>query len=83
MAVELGPQKIRVIARSPRPVKTRAASGIDKFDELMIRAREKSPLQTLVDIFDVGAMVTFLASDYAKNITGDTIYIDGGYHIVG
>ena len=36
-----------------------------------------------VDIFDVGAMVTFLASDYAKNITGDTIYIDGGYHIVG
>lgn len=83
MAVELGSQKIRVIALSPGPVKTRAASGIDKFDELMIRAREKSPLQTLVDIFDVGAMVTFLASDYAKNITGDTIYIDGGYHIVG
>jgi enoyl-[acyl-carrier protein] reductase I len=83
MAVELGPQKIRVIALSPGPVKTRAASGIGKFDQLMLRAREKSPLQTLVDIFDVGAMVTFLASDYAKNITGDTIYIDGGYHIVG
>lgn len=83
MAVELGPQKIRVIALSPGPVKTRAASGIDKFDELLIRAREKSPLQTLVDIVDVGAMVTFLASDYAKNITGETIYVDGGYHIVG
>lgn len=83
MAVELGPQKIRVITLSPGPVKTRAASGIDKFDELLIKAREKSPLQTLVDIYDVGAMVTFLASDYAKNITGDTIYIDGGYNIVG
>lgn len=83
MAVELGPQKIRVIALSPGPVKTRAASGIDKFEQLMVRARETSPLQTLVDIYDVGAMVTFLASDYAKNITGDTIYIDGGYHIVG
>lgn len=83
MAVELGAQKIRVIALSPGPVKTRAASGLEKFDELMLRAREKSPLQTLVDIVDVGAMVTFLASDYAKNITGDTIYVDGGYHIVG
>lgn len=83
MAVELGPDKIRVIALSPGPVKTRAASGLDKFDELMLRAHEKSPLQTLVDISDVGAMVAFLASDYAKNITGDTIYIDGGYHIVG
>jgi enoyl-[acyl-carrier protein] reductase I len=83
MAVELGPQKIRVMALSPGPVKTRAASGLNKFDELMLRAREKSPLHTLVDIDDVGAMVTFLASDYAKNITGDTIYIDGGYHIVG
>lgn len=83
MAVDLGAQKIRVIAISPGPVKTRAASGLDKFDELMLHAREKSPLQTLVDVFDVGAMVTFLASDYAKNITGDTIYIDGGYHIIG
>lgn len=83
LAVELGSKKIRVIALSPGPVKTRAASGLDKFDQLMLRAREKSPLQTLVDVFDVGAMVTFLASDYAKNITGDTIYIDGGYHIVG
>lgn len=83
MAVELGSQKIRVIAISPGPVKTRAASGLDKFDQLILHAREKSALQTLVDIDDVGAMVTFLASDYAKNITGDTIFIDGGYHIVG
>jgi enoyl-[acyl-carrier protein] reductase I len=83
LAVELGPQKIRVIALSPGPVKTRAASGLDQFDELMVHAREKSPLQTLVDVTDVGAMVSFLASDYAKNITGNTIYVDSGYHIVG
>lgn len=76
-------QKIRVMAISPGPVKTRAASGLDKFDQLMFHAREKSALHTLVDVNDVGSMVAFLASDYAKNITGDTIYIDGGYHIVG
>ncbi len=83
MAVELGGERIRVMAISPGPVKTRAVSGLSKFDELMIKSRAQSPLQTLVDIYDVGAMVTFLASDYAKNVTGDTIYIDGGYHIVG
>jgi enoyl-[acyl-carrier protein] reductase I len=83
MAVELGPQKIRVIALSPGPIATRAASGIDKFTQLLQRAYEKSPLPGLVDIGDVGAMVCFLASDYAKHMTGETIYIDGGYHIVG
>ena len=82
MAVELGPQQIRVIALSPGPLKTRAASGLEKFDELIQRAKEKSPLRSLVDIDDVGAMVVFLASHYAKNITGDTIYIDSGYHII-
>lgn len=82
MAAELGPKKIRVIAISPGPLKTRAASGLDQFDSLLKQAKEKSPLMSLVDINDVGAMVTFLASDYAKNITGDTIYIDSGYHIV-
>ncbi|MGL5741742.1 MAG: enoyl-ACP reductase FabI [Legionella sp.] len=83
MAVELGPQQIRVIALSPGPLKTRAASGLDKFDDLIQQAKEKSPLRSLVDIDDVGAMVVFLASPYAKNITGDTIYIDSGYHIIG
>ncbi|KTC84448.1 enoyl-ACP reductase FabI [Legionella brunensis] len=83
MAVELGDHNIRVIALSPGPLKTRAASGLGKFDDLLNDAKNKSPLKTLVDIDDVGAMVVFLASDYAKNITGDTIYIDSGYHIVG
>lgn len=83
MATELGPHNIRVIALSPGPLKTRAASGLDNFDSLIAQAKEKSPLPTLVDINDVGAMVTFLASNYAKNITGDTIYVDSGYHIIG
>jgi enoyl-[acyl-carrier protein] reductase I len=83
MAVEMGPQNIRVIALSPGPLKTRAASGLGKFDELVEQAKKKSPLHSLAEINDVGAMLVFLASDYAKNITGDTIYIDSGYHIVG
>lgn len=83
MAVDLGPQKIRVIAISPGPVKTRAASGLEDFDKLMQRAEQKSPMHTVVDIYDVGAMVAYLSSDYAKNITGDTIYIDAGFHLLG
>lgn len=83
MAVELGAQQIRVIALSPGPLKTRAASGLEKFDNLIQHAKEKSPLKSLVDIDDVGSMVVFLASKYAKNITGDVIYIDSGYHIIG
>lgn len=83
MAVELGPDNIRVIALSPGPVKTRAASGLGKFDSLIQEAESKSPLRSLADINDVGAMLAFLASDYAKTITGDTIYIDSGYHIMG
>lgn len=82
MAAELGPENIRVIAISPGPLKTRAASGLEKFDELIQDATHKSPLGFLANINDIGAMVTFLASDYAKSITGDTIYIDSGYHIM-
>lgn len=83
LAVELGSRGIRVIAISPGPVQTRAASGISDFDKLLEQAKDRSPMQCLVDINDVGAMVTYLASDYAKHITGDTIYIDAGYHLLG
>jgi enoyl-[acyl-carrier protein] reductase I len=83
MSAELGASNIRVIAISPGPVKTRAALGLDDFDQLLKDAQNKSPMHALVDIFDVGAMVTYLSSDYAKNITGDTIYIDAGYHLMG
>ncbi|MGO8920900.1 MAG: enoyl-ACP reductase FabI [Stellaceae bacterium] len=83
LAFELGPRGIRVHAISPGPVKTRAASGIDHFDELMERAAERAPARRLVSIEDVGVATALLATDYAKLITGETVYVDGGYHILG
>ncbi len=83
MAVELGPKNIRVHALSPGPLKTRAASGIGHFDELMNRAAERAPTHQLATIRDVGAYAAFLASGEAANVTGGIHYIDGGYHIVG
>jgi enoyl-[acyl-carrier protein] reductase I len=82
MAAELGPKSIRVHAISPGPLKTRAASGIAEFDSLLEKAQEKAPARSLVSIDDVGIAVAFLATDAAKLITGETLYIDGGYHIM-
>ena len=82
IAYELGPQDIRVHAISPGPLKTRAASGIKDFERLLNDAVERAPLHELVDIEDVGATCAYLASDYAKRVTGGTIYIDGGANIV-
>lgn len=82
LASELGPKGIRVHAVSPGPLATRAASGIPQFDQLMQQAIEQSPLHTLVSIDDIGALAAFLASDVARTLTGGTIYVDGGYHIV-
>jgi enoyl-[acyl-carrier protein] reductase I len=83
MAHELGPKGIRVLALSPGPLKTRAASGIDRFDELMEQAAAKAPTHQLATIDDCGSMAAFLVSDLARAVTGTTIFIDGGYHIVG
>jgi enoyl-[acyl-carrier protein] reductase I len=82
LAAELGPKGIRVHAISPGPLKTRAASGISDFDELLEKAQQKAPSRCLVSIDDVGAAVAFLAMDAAKLITGETLYVDGGYHII-
>jgi enoyl-[acyl-carrier protein] reductase I len=82
LAQELGPKGIRVHAISPGPLKTRAASGLKHFDKLLDDAAEKAPAGRLVGIEDVGIATASLATDAAKLITGDTIYIDGGYHIV-
>jgi enoyl-[acyl-carrier protein] reductase I len=83
MAAELGEKGIRVHALSPGPLATRAASGIDRFDELMTRVAERAPTHHLVTIEDVGAYAAFLASDAAKSLTGSVAFIDGGYNIVG
>lgn len=82
LAAELGPKGIRVHAISPGPLKTRAASGITDFDELIAKAQEKAPARSLVSIDDVGVAVAFLSMNGAKLITGETLYIDGGYHII-
>ena len=78
-----GPRAIRIHAISPGPLATRAASGIPDFDVLMARVAERAPACRLVTIDEVGAACVFLASPYAGAMTGDTIYIDGGYHILG
>ena len=82
LAAELGPKGIRVHAISPGPLKTRAASGISDFDKLLQKAQSKAPARSLVSIDDVGVTVAVLAMNGAKLITGDTLYIDGGYHII-
>jgi len=82
LAAELGPKGIRVHAISPGPLKTRAASGITDFDELIQKAQSKAPARSLVSIDDVGVAVAFLSMDGAKLITGETLYVDGGYHII-
>jgi enoyl-[acyl-carrier protein] reductase I len=82
LAAELGPKGIRVNALSPGPLKTRAASGIDHFDELIDKARARAPERRLVTIEDVGAMAAGLVSDFARNVTGSIAYVDAGYHVM-
>ncbi len=82
LAHELGPQRIRVHAISPGPLKTRAASGLKGFDLLLAEAAERAPLGELADIMDVGFACAYLATPYARRVTGGTIYVDGGANIV-
>ncbi|MFG1191961.1 enoyl-ACP reductase FabI [Xanthobacter flavus] len=82
-AAELGEKRISVHALSPGPLKTRAASGIADFDELLNEAAERAPTHLLASIEDVGAFAAFLASREAANVTGGVHQIDGGYSIIG
>jgi len=82
LAYELGPQRIRVHAISPGPLQTRAASGLKDFDRLLTDAVERAPVGELVDIMDVGYTCAYLASPYAKRLTGSTVYVDGGMNII-
>lgn len=82
LAAELGDKGIRVYAVSPGPLKTRAASGIAQFDELVDAAVARSPAHRLVDIAEVGRVVAFLVGGGASGMTGDTIYVDAGLHNV-
>jgi enoyl-[acyl-carrier protein] reductase I len=79
-ANELGEKGIRVFALSPGPLKTRAASGIAHFDELIESAKQRAPQRRLVDIAEVGRVCAFLVSAASTGMTGDTLYVDAGLH---
>lgn len=83
LSSELGAQHIRVNALSTGPVKTRAASGLTDFDRLLEEAANKAPIHQLVTLDQIGEMAAFLVSDRAKQVTGQTIYVDAGYNVRG
>jgi enoyl-[acyl-carrier protein] reductase I len=82
LAYELGPKGIRVHAISPGPLKTRAASGLKDFELLLNEAAQKAPVGELVDIMDVGFTCAYLATPFARRVTGGTVYVDGGANII-
>jgi enoyl-[acyl-carrier protein] reductase I len=82
LAYELGPRQIRVHAISPGPLKTRAASGLKDFDLMLNEAMQRAPLGDLVDVMDVGFACAYLATPYARRLSGTTMYVDGGLNIM-
>ncbi|MDJ0805297.1 MAG: enoyl-ACP reductase [Gammaproteobacteria bacterium] len=83
LADSLGPRGIRVNAVSAGPIRTLAASGIKNFKGMLDAAEKKNPLRRNVTIDEVGNAAAFLCSDLASGITGDVLYVDSGYHILG
>ncbi len=82
LAYELGPKGIRVHAVSPGPIKTRAAGGLKDFDLLLSEAARRAPIGELVDIDDVGIATAYLATPFARRLTGSTVYVDAGLNIM-
>jgi enoyl-[acyl-carrier protein] reductase I len=83
LAYELGPQNIRVNAISAGPIKTLAARGIGALGDMLKAAADRAPLKRNVDQAEVGGTALFLASDLASAVTGETIYVDCGYNVMG
>lgn len=83
LAADLGPQGVRVNALSPGPIKTLAAAGVPGFRTMLKYSEKITPLRSQITQEDVGNVAAFLASDWGRQVTGETIYIDGGYHILG
>lgn len=82
VAVELGVRGIRAYAISPGPIPTRAASGLREFDELVRRSAREAPLGRTVTLKEIGALCAFLASEGASGMTGQTLYVDAGRHVI-
>ncbi len=83
LAVDLGPQGVRVNALSPGPIRTLAAAGVPGFKKMFRLSEEVAPMRSEITIEDVGSVAAFLASDGARNISGEVIKIDGGFHTLG
>ena len=83
LAASLGPEGTRVNAVSAGPIRTLAASGISDFRSMLKQVEERTPLRRNVTIEEVGNTAAFLGSDLASGITGEVIYVDTGYHILG
>lgn len=83
LAVDLGSDNIRVNAISAGPVKTVAAQGIKGFGQIVKYYEQKAPLKKAVDPSEIGDTGLFLLSNLSRGITGETIHVDGGYHVMG
>lgn len=83
LAFDLGKKKVRVNAISAGPIKTLAARGISGLGEMLKSHAERAPLQRNVEVSEVGSTGVFLASDASSGITGETIYVDCGYNVMG
>lgn len=83
LAHELGPKGIRVNAISAGAVRTRAAGGIEHFEELLAEAERRAPLRRAIDPDEVGRIAAVLASEHAAAITGEIVHVDAGFHIEG
>ena len=83
LAHDLGPRGIRVNAISSGPIRTLSASGIDGFSDILDHIAQRAPLRRNITADEVGDVCAFLASSMSRGITGSTIYVDGGYNIMG
>jgi enoyl-[acyl-carrier protein] reductase I len=83
LAADLGPQGVRVNAISAGPIKTLSAAGIPGLRKMLAHVAATAPIKRNVTIEDVGNAAAFLCSDLAAGISGEVLYVDGGYHTVG
>jgi len=83
LAADLGPHNIRVNAISAGPIKTLAAAGVAGFRKMLTYASERAPLRRNIDQDEVGRTALWLCSDWGSGVTGEVIYVDAGYHILG
>lgn len=83
IASDLGPQNIRINAISAGPIRTLAAKGIAGFNSILKQVEEKAPLRRTTEASDVGDTALFLMSNWSRGITGEVIYVDNGYNIIG